>query len=54
MTAMNPVFAASGLILVATITPRPNNLLVLKHAGECGLRILLGGDRRNHQVLVHR
>jgi threonine/homoserine/homoserine lactone efflux protein len=38
---MNTVFATSGLILAAAITPGPNNFLVLKLAGERNLRSAL-------------
>jgi threonine/homoserine/homoserine lactone efflux protein len=38
---MNTLFATSGLILAAAITPGPNNFLVLKLAGQQNLRSVL-------------
>jgi threonine/homoserine/homoserine lactone efflux protein len=38
---MNVEFGIGGLILVAAITPGPNNLLVLQLAGERGMRSAL-------------
>lgn len=35
---MNPLLAACGLLCVAAITPGPNNLVVLRAAGQAGLR----------------
>lgn len=35
---MDPLLAACGLLLVAAITPGPNNLVVLRAAGHAGLR----------------
>ena len=35
---MDPLLAACGLLLVAAITPGPNNLVVLRAAGRAGVR----------------